>query len=72
MALTTQPFKRLLVSPMSCRYTAAALYIGTADSSSSTKRWLVGSSSAAAKSSFAAMVRLALAQNVCVDKPPML
>ena len=63
--LTVQLFMRLLGSPMSCRYTAAALYSGTDDSSSSRKRWLAGSSSAAAKSSFAATTRLALAHHVC-------
>ena len=62
---TLQACIRLLVSPISCRYTAAALYSGTVVSSSSTKRWLAGSFSAAAKRSFAAMSRLAEAHHVC-------
>ena len=64
-SVTWQALMRLFVSPMSCRYTAAALYSGTADSSSSTKRWFNGSTSAAARSSFAATDRLLLPQNVC-------
>ena len=63
--LTRQLLMRLRVSPMSCRYTAAALYSGTADSSSSMKRWLDGSASAALSRSFAATTRLLLPHHVC-------
>ena len=63
--LAWQLFMRLFVSPMSCRYTAAALYSGTADSSSSTKRWFEASASAAFSSSFAAIDRLLLPHHVC-------